>query len=240
MALNPSNLIAKNDNPDKTVFPNLARHLPDDPAERQRIFDEVDAACKAELEQAGIKIESHEFLRTQRTEVPTQHIGTLCQWSFRRAWYYWVAVGPGIPCDLATEFHETWGTQCRVDGHCGCPSPREMCHGFAIGSYHVDTQAGLNALAELLRSIYDQPSSSARFNAMREINKDLGLRARRAGRRTSDPARLQRRCRQPSHYPNQENSLRPARVLWFPGDRLNARNTACSTSQDRARPGRPD
>jgi hypothetical protein len=29
----------------------------------------------------------------------------------------------------------------------------KWCHGFAIGSQHIDTQEGLNAFAELLREI---------------------------------------------------------------------------------------
>lgn len=156
MSLNPSNGIAQRVNPDKQVFPNLARHVPEggDPA----IFAEVDAACKAELEAAGIPLGGAEFIRHSAgggfREVPTKHVGSHCLWGFRRAWYYWVATGPGVPPDKAEEFHRDWGTQVRVEGHCGCPSPLEFCHGFAVGQYHIDTQEGLNAFAAMIRSIY--------------------------------------------------------------------------------------
>jgi hypothetical protein len=41
----------------------------------------------------------------------------------------------------------------RVEGHGGCPSPLEYCKGFAVGLYHVDTQKGLNALAQVIKNI---------------------------------------------------------------------------------------
>lgn len=156
MSLNPSNKIAAETNPGKTMFPNLARSR-DATDEAKRLVDET---VHAELTAAGIKAEGpHEFLRDNR-EVPAAYMGSLCLWGFRRAWYYWVATGPGVPADRAEEFHKTWGTQCRVDGHCGCPSPLESKHGFAIGMYHIDTQEGLNAFAELLKSIYVEPEKA--------------------------------------------------------------------------------
>jgi hypothetical protein len=41
-----------------------------------------------------------------------------------------------------------------IEGHCGCPSPLEYCHGFAVGSYHIDTPIGLKAFVGLLDKIY--------------------------------------------------------------------------------------
>jgi hypothetical protein len=150
MSLNPSNAIAARANPGKTMFPNLARH----PHASDEVKQFVDENVVAELTAAGIKPEGPaEWLRDNK-EVPAAYIGSLCMWSFHRAWYYWIANGPGIPADRAEEFHKTWGTQCRVDGHCGCPSPLEWRHGFAVGMYHIDTQEGLNAFAQLLKSIY--------------------------------------------------------------------------------------
>jgi hypothetical protein len=148
VSLNPSNLIAERDNPGRTVFRNMAcSPLPDN-------FVSVDRAVVAELTEAGIKPAGpHEWLRRNR-EVPAGYMGELCGWQFQRAWYYWIATGPGVPPDRAEEFHREWGTQVRVDGHCGCPSPLEWCHGFAVGCYHIDTAEGLRAFADLLRSIY--------------------------------------------------------------------------------------
>jgi hypothetical protein len=114
---------------------------------------EVTATCEAELKAAGINITI--FPRVRPGEVPTLTFGGLSMWSFTRAWYYWIAEGPGIPPDVAEKLHAEFGHEVRVDGHCGCPSPREWFNGFGVGHYHVDTQRGLNALADTLRSIYD-------------------------------------------------------------------------------------
>lgn len=149
MSLMPSSLITKQANPGKTMFPNLARHRDD-----TSCYAEVDAQVKSELEQAGIKaVGPHEWLRENK-EVPAAYIGELCMWGFKRAWYYWVAEGPGIPPDKAQEFWEEWGTQVRTEGHGGCPSPLEYRQGFAVSMYHIDTLEGLVAFADLLRSIY--------------------------------------------------------------------------------------
>ena len=115
---------------------------------------DADNEIAAELEAAGIKVvKMPECFRDQH-EVHTNIIGELGGWGFTRAWYYWIASGPGIPPDIAMKLHEKHGQEVRVDGHCGCPSPLEWHHGFAVGCYHVDSQEGLNALAEVIRSIY--------------------------------------------------------------------------------------
>ena len=113
--------------------------------------DGVDDAVAAELEAAGIEV--HRFPNPLDGEVPTGVFGTLRGWKFRRAWRYWVAEGPGIPPDFADELYESHGQEARVAGDCGCRSPRFWHKGFASGMYHVDTQEGLNALAETIRRV---------------------------------------------------------------------------------------
>lgn len=133
------------------AFPNLARR---DPVLIE--VDAVTATCKAELEAAGIK--PHVFGSLYHTrEVPSKCVGGLSGWTFERAWYYWTAKGPGIPPEIAERLHASHGLVVRVDGDCTCPSPLAHAHGFAIGSYHVDTPDGLKALADTLRSIWDNP-----------------------------------------------------------------------------------
>lgn len=157
MSLNPSNGIAARANPQAHVFPNLARHV--ESGSMIAVFSEVDTQVAKELTEAGATEENCLEMNFGRKsggtfkEVPTKHIGIAHGWSFERGWYYYVAKGPGIPPDIAEEFHKTWGTQVRVEGHCGCPSPLEWAHGFAIGSYHIDTQEGLNAFVALLATI---------------------------------------------------------------------------------------
>jgi hypothetical protein len=116
--------------------------------------NDVDEKISKELEIAGIKsTKMPEFFR-ERHEVKTIIVGELYGWYFERAWYYWMARGPGIPSDIATTLHEKFGREVRVAGHCGCPSPLEWYHGFAVGNYHVDTQEGLKALADVIKSVY--------------------------------------------------------------------------------------
>lgn len=139
--LNPSNRDAG--------FPNLARPQ-DSPID---VVAEVTAAAEAELVAAGIEVTIIGL--TPRGEVPSQAFGSLSMWSFERAWYYWIAKGPGLPVEVAERLHASHGTQVRVDGHCGCPSPREWFKGFGVGHYHVDGPEGLRALADAIRSVRD-------------------------------------------------------------------------------------
>lgn len=120
-------------------FQNLAGHLtPDD-------------FCRAELREAGTDIARlPESMRTYQGEVSTVILGVLEGWKFQRAWRYWVVTGPGLPLSIAEPLHQKYGTLVRVDGHGGCPSPRDHFKGFACPRYHVDSQSGLNALVEAL------------------------------------------------------------------------------------------
>ena len=116
---------------------------------------DTDAILTKELETAGIKVSVLPFLMAG--EVKTSIIGSLHGWRFERAWYYWVCVGPGISVEVAERLHAASGRTVRVDGDCGCPSPRERFKGLACGHYHVDDQDGLNALAATIRGIVEQP-----------------------------------------------------------------------------------
>lgn len=118
---------------------------------------------RAELKAAGIQtMQEHDghppefmaaILRESSGEVKTSIIGCLHGWTFKRAWYYWMCDGPGIELQAAEKLHATHGTVVRVDGHCGCPSPRDAYKGLAVGHYHVDTPEGLKALAETIKGI---------------------------------------------------------------------------------------
>jgi hypothetical protein len=118
-----------------------------------------DKDCAAELEAAGIPVVKLEPLRKQG-EVQTAVRGELGPWMFTRAWRYWVAEGAGLPLDLAERLHEKFGKTVRVEGHCGCPSPREWGKGFAINSYHVDDAEGLKALADAIKEVMEAHEKS--------------------------------------------------------------------------------
>ncbi len=117
-------------------------------------FEQLDIDCANELREAGITVATlPEYFRGRNSEVPTTVLGDLHGWNFERAWYYWIAKGPGIPLVDATELHKYYGKDARVNGDCTRPSPLERFKGLACGSYHVDTQEGLNALAATIRRI---------------------------------------------------------------------------------------
>ena len=96
--------------------------------------NDADVFVKEELYLAGIPMEYEQ----SKGEVPYKTIGRLGKWTFRRAWYYWVAtvedLKDGLPLDIAVKLHETphptdnkriLGQSIRSGGHCGCPSPAE-------------------------------------------------------------------------------------------------------------------
>ena len=119
-----------------------------------------------ELSEAGIEVVEGE---RSRGEVPYTLTGKLDNWTFDRAWYYWMAgnqKGKGLPLEVATELHnreysikgepepKTYGEVIRVDGDCRCPAPTR-----SVRSYHVDSQKGLNALAGAIRTLHNIASS---------------------------------------------------------------------------------
>ena len=124
---------------------------------------DTDGILRAELKAAGIPTLQEadgkppeflaEMLRRNSGEVKTSVIGCLHGWEFKRAWYYWTASGPGIDVETAEALHATHGKVVRVDGHYGCPSPREWYKGLACGHYHVDSPEGLKALADVIKGL---------------------------------------------------------------------------------------
>jgi len=139
MALCPSNSMAHG-----KVFPNYAGR------------DDVDDLLSKELENAGIEV--HKMPFTLKGEVKTSIIGSVGPWGFTRAWYYWVAQGPGIPPSYAWDLYNTHGKDARIEGHAGSINPNYN-KGFAIGSYHVDNPEGLKALADTIKKVMTEASN---------------------------------------------------------------------------------
>lgn len=129
---------------------------------------DVDDMVTKELTDAGIEpYLMPEFTREDHPEMRTIIVGDLVQWSFKRAWYYWIAQGPGIPPEYANKLHSKFGNDVRVNGHCCGPTPYDQFKGFAVGFYHVDTAEGLKALADTIRKVYtDAEEASANFEVL--------------------------------------------------------------------------
>ena len=136
--------------PKHAGFPNLSTHDSD----KGRVREYTNQILVTELNAAGIRATLLPGDKSN-SEVPGYVIGTLAFWSFERLWYYWSAKGPGLPVEVAERLHASHGSEVRVAGHCGCPSPRDWYKGFGVPDYHVDTPDGLLALADAIRSVYD-------------------------------------------------------------------------------------
>jgi hypothetical protein len=103
---------------------------------------DADLYIQEELILAGIPLVRGDI---SRGEVPYTITGKLGDWSFNRAWYYWVASAPeckGLPLEAAAQMHEKnypvlgegqpthYGDVIRVVGHCGCPHPKDWAEHF--------------------------------------------------------------------------------------------------------------
>ena len=139
----PSNTMVKGEG-----FPNYAGR------------NDVDELLIQELKDAGLGVTMYPECIYKKREVDSRVCGEInaddmprIGWFFQRAWYYWVAKGPGVPPDYAEKLHKTHGHEVRVEGHCGCPSPLEYNKGFGVGSYHIDTSEGLKAFVDMLKQI---------------------------------------------------------------------------------------
>jgi hypothetical protein len=95
---------------------------------------DADKFIREELTIAGI---NQIKISDNNGEVPYTIIGKIGNWTFRRAWYYWVArvenPKDGLILDKAIELHERkhpvenkkkLGDVIRAGGDCSCPSPK--------------------------------------------------------------------------------------------------------------------
>lgn len=100
----------------KMTFPNLAGNK------------DCDSVIRDELSSAGIELVEGE---RGSGEVPASVTGKLGQYTFSRAWYYWMVSGP-VPLKVAEAMykHSVGQRDVRVAGHCGCPPPNEWAEIF--------------------------------------------------------------------------------------------------------------
>ena len=120
-----------------------------------------DKACDTdileELKEAGIPaIEEG----ARYFEVPYHYVGRLGNWTFRRAWYFWMVDaenGKGLSEEVAEELNLSHMREVRVAGFSGGALVEDwLSKQGTIDSYHIDTQAGLNAFAAVLTADTEQ------------------------------------------------------------------------------------
>ena len=116
-------------------------------------YNDKDTEIANELKEAGITAAYlPEAERKNQGEVQTVTYGFLYGWTFRRAWYYWVATakdGSAIPYEIAIRINDKIGRELRVDGYSGGKIPDR----YGVGSYHIDSQEALNVLADTIKKI---------------------------------------------------------------------------------------
>jgi hypothetical protein len=84
---------------------------------------DCDKQIELELRRAQIEVVHGE---RSKGEVPYSITGKLGEFTFRRAWYYWVVNGM-MPIEVARRLYAdpVGRRDVRVGGHCGCPAPDE-------------------------------------------------------------------------------------------------------------------
>ena len=126
--------------------------------------DKSDEFIKVELESANIPIEK---IDKPTGECQYRLIGKLKNWTFTRAWNYWIASTDSeneLPMSVALDMYNKiypdemfdhddkkgiYGNVIRTGGHCGCPSPVEY---DVRDCYHIDSQEGLNEFARVINN----------------------------------------------------------------------------------------
>jgi hypothetical protein len=123
-----------------------------------------DTDIRRELMGAGITAETVERVSS---EVPYSLVGRLGDWTFERAWYYWMASTPegmGVPEAEAEGLNQKWRREVRVAGFAsGTEVGDWLSNQGTVDSYHIDTPEGLSAFARLLGEVVGvSPTSSAK------------------------------------------------------------------------------
>lgn len=143
-----------------------------------------DAYVKLELDLAGIPAEEGE----RYGEPGTCFKGKLGEYTFKRAWYYWMVSGP-VPLDKAKIMYadEEGKKSVRVAGHCGCPPPEDWAHKGFVNSYHIDTWQGLKLFVDTVM----KKAEKRKINKLRQKISD-SLRKSCINVPADDPNRLRK------------------------------------------------
>jgi len=115
---------------------------------------DCDVYIRQELEEAGIEVEE---IKKIHTRIPSSLIGKIGAWTLWRRRVSWRAsacVGDGIPKEYAEDLNDYYFEVIRVGGMSdGCEVHEYASDRGTIGRYHIDTQEGLNAFADLVRHL---------------------------------------------------------------------------------------
>lgn len=126
---------------------------------------DCDRVIERELVRCGIEV-----VRGARptTEVPASVTGRLGEFTFRRAWYYYVVHGL-VPLAVAKELYAdpVGKDDVRVDGHCGCPAPEDPWLTYrAPDGREVWGLRDREAVEAFRKSGVNHPTFEAKFSAV--------------------------------------------------------------------------
>lgn len=111
------------------------------------------SVSRLELAMAAVPYMEDDDRNRDRYPPRVRWAGVLHGWVFRRAWDHWVAEGGprGLSKEDAGRLHATHGLVVRAGGIARAPHPSEVFGGGRATRYHVDSLAGLAALAAMIR-----------------------------------------------------------------------------------------
>lgn len=124
-----------------------------------------------EMEEAGIEVYAYSDSLANSNECRVKVIGTIGPWFFTRSRDYWVAKGPGLNIEQAIQLNEKHGKEVRADGYIGgIDDLYEHFKGFAVTTYHIDSQEGLNVFTELLKKIMKNAKTKEKQKCLGNAN----------------------------------------------------------------------
>jgi hypothetical protein len=132
---------------------------------------DCDKYIEKELQRCGIPI-----LNVERanTEVPYSIVGQYGNFTFRRAWYYWMVEGP-MPLLQAHELYDdpVGKTDIRVAGHCGCPAPTAWARYLDADGYFLTLDPEGKEMAKWVR-MFELPPQHYGFRYVKDLYEAVG------------------------------------------------------------------
>lgn len=140
---------------------------------------DCDEQIRRELTRCGIDIVEQKF--PVRGEVPARLSGRMGDFTFTRAWCYWVVEG-FMPLDRAWQLYETVvGRQdIRVAGHCMCPPPDKWAKYYDKDDVQLVSDPNGSQARECSDIVSRHPSLAVEFAKVRFVP-DASAIAARAG-----------------------------------------------------------
>ncbi len=135
---------------------------------------EANEQVAIELQQAGVRLFKLEG--EVKREVKATTVGVFysspCFIGFQRGWYYWcVRATKPFPLKHILAFNDRWGSEARIRGFSGGIATSQVNEDHLNGdfgnldSWHIDTQAALDAFVAMAKEVYPPTDSSTGYTS---------------------------------------------------------------------------